>query len=63
MPLKPQSLFPKSIYDNVAFSARVHGYQGDLDALVQSSLEQVDLWQTLKNHLGELALHLPLEQQ
>lgn len=57
------SLFPKSIYDNVAFGARVNGYQGDLDALVQSSLEQVDLWQTLKNHLGEPALHLPLEQQ
>lgn len=57
------SLFPKSIYENVAFGARVHGYQGDLDALVQSSLEQVNLWQTLKNHLSEPALHLSLEQQ
>lgn len=57
------SLFPKSIYENVAFGPRVHGYQGDLDALVQSSLEQVNLWQTLKNHLGEPALHLSLEQQ
>ncbi|MDR5640271.1 MULTISPECIES: phosphate ABC transporter ATP-binding protein [unclassified Thermosynechococcus] len=57
------SLFPTSIYENVAFGARVHGYQGDLDALVQSSLEQVNLWQTLKNHLGEPALELSLEQQ
>lgn len=57
------SLLPTSIYENVAFGARVHGYQGDLDALVQSSLQQVDLWQALKNDLGKPALHLSLEQQ
>ncbi|URR35919.1 ATP-binding cassette domain-containing protein [Thermosynechococcus sp. HN-54] len=57
------SLFPKSIYDNVAFGARVSGYQGDLDALVQSALAQVDLWETLKDHLDTPALHLSLEQQ
>lgn len=57
------SLFPKSIYDNVAFGARVNGYQGDLDALVQAALEQVDLWEPLKNHLDDPALHLSREQQ
>ncbi len=27
--------FPKSIYENVAWAARINGYQGNLDALVE----------------------------
>ena len=30
--------FPKSIYENVAFGARIAGYKGSLDDLVESSL-------------------------
>ena len=32
--------FPKSIYDNVVFGARVMGYRGNLDELVEKSLRQ-----------------------
>jgi len=34
--------FPKSIYENVAFGARINKYQGDLDELVESSLSVVN---------------------
>ncbi|MGB5709303.1 MAG: ATP-binding cassette domain-containing protein, partial [Waterburya sp.] len=27
--------FPKSIYDNIAFGAKVNGYKGDMDELVE----------------------------
>ena len=29
--------FPKSIYDNVAFGAKINGYKGDMDELVERS--------------------------
>ena len=35
--------FPKSIYENVAFGARINGYKGDMDELVRKSLEQAAL--------------------
>ena len=27
--------FPKSIYENIAFGARINGYTGDMDELVE----------------------------
>ena len=27
--------FPKSIYENIAFGARINGYKGDMDELVE----------------------------
>ena len=33
--------FPKSIYDNVAFGPRVNGFNGDLDEIVEISLDTV----------------------
>ena len=30
--------FPKSIYENIAFGARINGYRGDMDELVERSL-------------------------
>ncbi|NJQ17090.1 phosphate ABC transporter ATP-binding protein PstB [Streptomyces bohaiensis] len=45
--------FPKSIYDNVAFGPRLNGFSGDLDSLVQQSLEQVGLWSEVKDKLKE----------
>ncbi|KAA0231085.1 ATP-binding cassette domain-containing protein, partial [bacterium] len=41
--------FPKSIYDNVAFGARVNGYRGNLDDLVESSLRRAALWDEVKD--------------
>ena len=36
--------FPKSIYENIAFGARINGYTGDMDELVERSLRQVAVW-------------------
>jgi phosphate transport system ATP-binding protein len=55
--------FPKSIYDNVAFGARINGYQGDLDELVQHSLERAALWGEVKDKLQDSGLALSGGQQ
>ena len=43
--------FPKSIYDNVVFGARVNGFKGDYDELVESSLKRAALWDEVKDNL------------
>ena len=43
--------FPKSIYENVAWGARINGYQGKLDELVERSLRQAALWDDVKDKL------------
>jgi phosphate transport system ATP-binding protein len=46
--------FPKSIYDNVAYGARVHGLvrsRADLDEIVCSSLQRAGLWEEVKGRL------------
>jgi phosphate transport system ATP-binding protein len=55
--------FPKSIYDNVAFGARINGFQGEMDELVERSLRQAALWDEVKDRLGEGALSLSGGQQ
>jgi phosphate transport system ATP-binding protein len=55
--------FPKSIYENVAWGARIHGYQGNLDELVERSLRQAALWDEVKDKLHESALALSGGQQ
>jgi len=55
--------FPKSIYDNIAFGARVNGFSGDLDALVEFSLRQAALWEEVHDRLGESAYGLSGGQQ
>ena len=55
--------FPKSIYENVAFGARVNGYRGDMDELVQRSLEQAALWDEVKDKLKDSGLELSGGQQ
>jgi phosphate transport system ATP-binding protein len=55
--------FPKSIYDNVAFGARINGYRGDMDELVERSLRQAALWDEVKDRLQEGALGLSGGQQ
>jgi phosphate transport system ATP-binding protein len=55
--------FPKSIYDNVAFGARINGYRGDMDELVEQSLGKAALWQEVKDRLGASALTLSGGQQ
>ncbi len=55
--------FPKSIYENIAFGARINGYQGDMDELVESSLEKAALWSEVKDKLKESGLALSGGQQ
>ena len=55
--------FPKSIYENVAWGARINGYRGNMDALVEQSLRQAALWDEVKDKLRESALALSGGQQ
>jgi len=41
--------FPKSIYENIAFGARLNGYIGDMDQLVEESLKKAVLWDEFTN--------------
>jgi phosphate transport system ATP-binding protein len=55
--------FPKSIYENVAWGARINGYKGDMDELVQESLRKAALWDEVKDKLKESGLALSGGQQ
>lgn len=57
--------FPKSIYDNVAYGARVNGMKkkADLDAIVEKSLVGAALWDEVKDRLRTSAMGLSGGQQ
>ncbi|ADY13504.1 phosphate ABC transporter ATP-binding protein PstB [Sphaerochaeta globosa] len=55
--------FPKSIYENIAWGARVNGYRGDYDELVETSLQRAALWDEVKDKLKQNALRLSGGQQ
>jgi phosphate transport system ATP-binding protein len=58
--------FPKTIYDNVAYGARVNGLarkRADLDAIVERSLRAAALWDEVKDRLDRSALGLSGGQQ
>ncbi|WP_420643821.1 phosphate ABC transporter ATP-binding protein PstB [Candidatus Leptofilum sp.] len=55
--------FPKTIYENVAWGARINGYQGDMDQLVEESLRQAALWDEVKDKLNQSGLSLSGGQQ
>lgn len=55
--------FSKSIYNNIAFGARVNGYRGDMDELVERSLRQAALWDEVKDNLKKSGLALSGGQQ
>ena len=55
--------FPKSIYENIAFGARINGYQGNMDDLVESSLQKAALWDEVKDKLKDSGLALSGGQQ
>ncbi len=55
--------FPKSIYQNVAWGARINGYRGDMDELVERALHQAALWDEVKDRLKENAYSLSGGQQ
>jgi phosphate transport system ATP-binding protein len=55
--------FPKSIYDNVAWGAKINGYKGSMDELVEHSLRQAALWDEVKDKLKASGLSLSGGQQ
>ncbi len=57
--------FPKSIYDNVAYGARINGVRkkGELDDIVEKSLRGAALWDEMKDRLKTSALGMSGGQQ
>mgnify|MGYP006266998563 CR=1 FL=1 len=55
--------FPKSIYDNIAFGAKINGYNGNMDELVERSLRQAALWDEVKDKLKQSGMALSGGQQ
>ncbi len=55
--------FPKSIYENIAFGARVNGYTGNMDQLVEESLTKAAVWEECKDKLNESGYSLSGGQQ
>jgi phosphate transport system ATP-binding protein len=55
--------FPKSIYENIAWTARIHGYKGNMDELVENSLKQAALWDEVKDKIKQSGLSLSGGQQ
>ena len=58
--------FPKSIYDNIAWGARINGFPGgkaDMDALVERSLRGAALWDEVKDKLKQSGYSLSGGQQ
>ncbi len=55
--------FPKSIYENIAWGARMNGYKGNMDELVEQTLRDAALWDEVKDELNKNALSLSGGQQ
>ncbi|MCP9820536.1 phosphate ABC transporter ATP-binding protein [Synechococcus sp. Cruz-9H2] len=55
--------FPKSIYENIAYGARINGFKGDMDSLVERSLRQAAVWDECKDKLEMSGLSLSGGQQ
>lgn len=55
--------FPKSIYENIAWGARVNGFKGNMDELVEQSLRNAALWDEVKDKLTQSAYSLSGGQQ
>ena len=55
--------FPKSIYDNVAFGPKIAGFKGNMDDLVEESLQRAALWDEVKRKLKDSGMALSGGQQ
>ena len=55
--------FPKSIYDNIAWSVRVNGIEGNMDEIVEMALRDAALWDEVKDKLKESGFSLSGGQQ
>ena len=58
--------FPKSIYDNVAYGPRIHGFtdkKEELDEIVITALQKAGLFEEVKDRLNDLGTGLSGGQQ
>ena len=55
--------FPKTIFDNVAYGARVNKFTGNLEELVETSLRRSALWDEVKDKLQASGFSLSGGQQ
>jgi len=55
--------FPKSIRDNVIWGAKINGFKGDEDELVEESLRRAALWDEVHDKLDQSGLSLSGGQQ
>ena len=58
--------FPKSIYDNVAYGPRIHGFtdkKEEMDLIVETSLKKAGLFEEVKDRLEDMGTNLSGGQQ
>jgi phosphate transport system ATP-binding protein len=55
--------FPKSIYENITWGAKINGFKGNMDELVEQSLRNAALWDEVKDKLKKSAYELSGGQQ
>src|SRR3989338_1949087 len=57
--------FPKSIYENIAYGLKIHGFNSHsyLDGIVEESLKKAALWEEVKDRLQDSAFSLSGGQQ
>ncbi len=65
MVFQKANVFPKSIFDNVAYGLKIHGEQNDnyIKETVEESLKSAALWDEVKDKLDKSALGLSGGQQ
>lgn len=63
MVFQKPNVFPKSIYDNVAYGPRVNHIKGNMDDLVEECLTKAALWDEVKDDLKKSAYALSGGQQ
>lgn len=65
MVFQKPNVFPKSIYDNIAYGPRLQGIKNRnrLDEIVESSLRQAAIWDEVKDRLSTNALGMSGGQQ
>ncbi|MFZ2358239.1 MAG: phosphate ABC transporter ATP-binding protein PstB [Anaerolineae bacterium] len=55
--------FPKSIYENISWGAKINGYKGNMDDLVEDALRSAALWDEVKDKLKQSGYSLSGGQQ
>ncbi len=55
--------FPKSIYENIAWGAKINGFKGNMDDLVEDALRSAALWDEVKDKLKDSGYSLSGGQQ